>query len=542
MVSSVRVENGNHERQADLVISDVLIIDGKGLAPRHGSILVKDGVIVEVDYTNPLRSDGQRVIEGKRSVAAPGFIDTHIHSDVDLLWNRQHAATLSQGVTTHILGQDGLSYAPLSQANLALFREYLSPVNGLPPISWNWSSVAEFRERFDRKVSVNTAYLVPHGTLRFEISGMSQSLLDKNSLDSMCALLRKSLEEGGAGFSTGLSYFPGSYADTSELIALCRVLKEFDRPYVTHTRSVFSHGYVEPIAEAVNIARETGVKVHISHWRTTGETVGHVDQMMATIDAAYNEGVDITLDTYPYFYGSGPLYIGLPAWAFEGGLKDTLARLANPDLRQALITGIEENKIDVSQVMLTYLRNQPEYAGIELPDLASRRHQSIPDLICDLLLDNELDVGEHMGTKGMLENESLMRMSEADCLNILDRPYTMIGSDGIYVGRSPHERGFGTFARLIRLAREHKFPLEKLINRMSSSAARRFSLQGRGIIEAGAAADLVVFNPLTTRECSSPQYPRRGPIGISLVTVNGEIAVEEGMVTGLFAGRAVSPE
>lgn len=521
----------------DLLITDVSIIDGANQPRRSGTIAVKDGRIV--DRISETES-ATRVVDGRGLIASPGFIDTHVHSDVDLLWNRQHAATLAQGVTTHIIGQDGLSYAPLSPMNLDRFKRYIAPVNGVPAISWDWSSVAEYRSRFDRTVAVNTAYLVPHSTLRYEVAGMSDGLLDKRALDRMRGLLSEALDEGGLGLSSGLSYFPGSFADTEELVELCHVLKSHELPYVTHTRSVHTHGYVDPTDEAIDIARRTGVKLHISHHRTNAQTVGRVDEVLSKLDDAYAQGVDISLDTYPYVYGSGPLHVGLPAWAFADSLEDTMERLADPALRPALIAGIRSNIAQVGGT-LTSVPCQPELEGRELAQIAAERGQSVPDLVCDLLRDNDLDVGFHLGSAAIFEDDALNRQFERDCLEILDRPYAMVGSDGIYVGRYPHERGFGTFPRLLRFAREQNFSLEKLVNRMTAAAGDRFSLEGRGRIEPGARADIVLFDPRTVSDGSTPEWPRRGPEGISAVVVNGEIAVHDGRVTGLFAGEAVPP-
>lgn len=530
-------ENGQY---ADIAITGAAIIDGSGAPRRLGSVLVKDAEILEVGEELSAPVSASRVIDATGLVVAPGFIDTHIHSDVDLLWNRQHAATLRQGVTTHILGQDGMSYAPLSGANLVSYRKYLAAVNGMPAIQWDWTSVAEFRKCFDETVAVNTAYQVPHGTVRFEVTGMSPQPMRGGDLAAACDLVRASFEQGAVALSTGLSYFPGSFADTEELVALCEIASEFDRPYVTHLRSVFAGERFDPLDEALGIARRTGVKLHVSHYRTTPATVGRASELLAKLDDAYRDGVDVSLDTYPYLYGSGPLHIGLPPWAFEGGLAKTLQRLADGALRPALVDGIENSLADLDG-RLTHVPAAPWYEGRQLRDVASERGQSIPELACDLLLENELDVTYHLGTDRLLRDTVANAQFEHDCLEVLERPYSMVGSDGIYVGRNPHERAFGTFPRLLRIAREHDFSLEKMVQRMTLAAAERFSLPGRGILKPGAAADLVVFDPALVREGATPAEPRRGPVGIVMVLVNGEIAVDNGAVTGIFAGRALCP-
>lgn len=534
-----RTEQSNQGPGHDLVIRDVRVLDGRAGPPRSASICVDGARISEIrESTAPVH--GRQVIEGRGLVAAPGFVDAHVHSDVDLLWNRQHAASLLQGVTTHVLGQDGLSYAPLSPDNLRRYRPYLAPINGDPAISWDWSSVGDFRRRFDGSVALNTAYLVPHGTVRFEASGMHPAPLVGSQLDAMCSLVEEAFEQGAAGLSTGLSYFPGSYADTEELVALCHLARKYERPYVTHLRTVFPGDRFDPMDEALEIARRTGVSLHISHYRTTVATVGRADEVMAKLDAAHEEGIEVSFDMYPYLYGSGPLYIALPPWAFEGGLDATLDRLADPRQRPALVRGIESNVITIEGAF-THVPHHPEYVGRSLPDVAAERGCSVADLVCDLLLEEKLEVMFHQGTPEIMADRARLEQFERDVFELLDRPYAMVGSDGVFLGRVPHERGFSSFPRLLRMAREHRFPLEKLVNRCSTVAAERFGLTDRGALEPGMAADVVLFDPATVRETSTPDRPRRGPEGVPVVIVNGQVVVDEGNVTGLLAGRALAP-
>ncbi|MPZ92740.1 MAG: amidohydrolase family protein [Actinobacteria bacterium] len=526
--------SGPHE----LVIDSVEIVDGRGGPSWPGAITVRDGRISEVIRGGTDYHRGRRVLNGEGMVAAPGFIDAHQHTDVNLLVDRQHAATLSQGVTTHVIGQDGLSYAPCDRADLDSYKKYVAPINGTP-LSWDWSSVADFRRQFDGTVAVNTAYQVPHGTVRFQVSGMSNAQLVGKALHQACHLLEEAFDQGAVGFSTGLSYFPGSFAHTEEIVALCKVAERRGRPYVTHVRSVFPHGYIDPMEEAIEIARRTGVKLHISHYRTTATTVGRPDEVMAKLDEAYAQGVDITFDMYPYLYGSGPLHIGLPPWAFEDGLQKTLTRLADPRLRDALITGIRQNTVKL-EGRFTHVPSHPEYEGRALDEVAGQHGQGVADFVCDLLLEEQLDVTFHQGTPDLLDDQEKNRRFERDCLELLDRPFAMVGSDGIYLGKYPHERGYGTFPRLIRLAREHGFPISKLVNRMTNVPAQRFALADRGVIATGAAADLVVFDPAATRELATVDRPRELPEGISIVVVNGQLALDRGRPTGLMAGRALS--
>ena len=241
----------------DLLIRGGVVIDGSGSKTYPADVAISSG---RIEYVGPLEgAQADRVIEAAGVTVVPGFIDSHVHADVMLLHDPQHAAGLCQGVTTEILGQDGLSYAPLSPLNLQLCRRYLAGLNGNPPILWDWSSVAEFRSRFNGTVAVNTAYLIPHNAVRLETTGWRDVPLRGDDLRSAQDIIRRGLDEGAVGFSTGLSYFPGAYSDTDEIVALCRPVAERDSPYVVHLRTVFRAQPFDPVEEALEIGRRSGV-------------------------------------------------------------------------------------------------------------------------------------------------------------------------------------------------------------------------------------------------------------------------------------------
>ncbi len=524
----------------DVLIRGGLVVDGSGGAAFPADVGVRGTTIEAVG-----RLDGgqaARVIDARGLVVAPGLIDTHAHSDLSLLIDPQHAAKLRQGVTTEILGQDGLSYAPLSPDNLRFYRTYLAGVYGDPAIAWDWSSVAEFRARFDRTVAVNTAYLVPHGAVRLEALGMRDAPLVGDGLAKARSLVAQGLAEGAVGFSTGLSYYPGSYSDTAELVELCRTVAAAGGVYVTHIRSVFRGQPFDPVEEALEIARRSAVALHFSHFRTGPTNAGRVAELMAPIEGARSAGADVSLDTYPYPSGSSTGLYFLPPWAHEGGIDEILARLADPAQRRRIVAAMAPPPAlggSWDTVVISHLGSSKHRSlvGLSLSEAAGVRAAASPeDLLCDLLVSERLDVG----WRGAPPAPDVWATIDRDVLELLARPYYMVGSDAIMVGEMPHPRAYGCFPRLLGpLRRRYGFALEKLVNRMTAVPAERFGLKDRGLLRPGKAADVVIFDPETITDTATYDDPRSFPIGVEHVLVNGRLAVEHDTPTGVLAGRAL---
>ncbi|WP_311764893.1 N-acyl-D-amino-acid deacylase family protein [Paenibacillus agricola] len=524
-------------KTVDVLIKNGIIIDGTGKERFKGNISIKDGKIIDIMAVETL-VEAKEVIDANWKVIAPGFIDSHTHSDLMLLWDRQHSAGLHQGITTEILGQDGLSYAPLSSSNLQMYYKFLAGLNGSPDIPLDWSTVSEFRMKFDGTVAINTAYQVPHGALRLETLGMRDLPLVGKNMEAAKAILDEGLKSGAVAFSTGLSYYPCSYSDTDEMVELCKVVAENNSVYVTHIRTVFRDQQIDPVLESIEIAERSGAKLHFSHYRTNIPKAGKVQEIMKDIDKAYQRGVDITLELYPYPSGSGYAVIWLPLWCMEGGFEALMERLANPLLRSKLIKGIEQNTIPCGGYF-THLPKNSQYIGRSFWDVANERGQTVPDMLCDLLLEESLQVGYHDSSPAIFENLDQWGPFNQDCLELLSRPYYMVGSDSIPIGKNPHPRGFGTFPRLLRFCREYGFSLETMINRMTKVPADRFGLKDRGQLKVGYAGDIVIFDPEHVTDTATYQLSRSAPKGISYVLVNGEVAVREEKTTGIFAGRAL---
>ncbi|CAM5359494.1 D-aminoacylase OS=Streptomyces tendae OX=1932 GN=GUR47_15810 PE=4 SV=1 [Streptomyces tendae] len=529
----------------ELVIRDADVVDGSGADSYRADVVVDGGRIVsivkEAAAAGCQRPKARRELDAEGLVLSPGFIDMHAHSDLALLRDPDHSAKAAQGVTLEVIGQDGLSYAPVDDRTLGEVRRAIAGWNGSgDDIDFDWRSVGEYLDRLDEGIAVNAAYLIPQGTVRALAVGWDDREATGSELEHMRRLVAEGLEQGAVGMSSGLTYTPGMYAKDAELTELCRVVASYGGYYCPHHRS-YGAGALKAYEEMVELTREAGCPLHLAHATMNfGVNKGKAPELLTLLDEALAGGADITLDTYPYTPGCTTLVALLPSWASEGGPEQIMKRLADDGTAERIRHHMEELGSDGShgvpmewetiEISGTGDPALAEYVGRTVLESARLRGESPWTTVRHLLLADRLapTILQHVGHE---ENvRAIMR----------HRVHTG-GSDGILQGAKPHPRAYGTFPHYLgHYVRElGVLPLEECVAHLTSRPAARLRLADRGLVREGYRADLVLFDPATVAAGSTFAEPRVLPTGIPYVLVDGRFVMEDGRRTDVLAGRSV---
>ncbi|MFJ8730642.1 amidohydrolase family protein [Streptomyces bauhiniae] len=529
----------------ELVIRDADVIDGSGAPAYRADVVVDRGRIVslvkEAAAAGCQRPRARRELDAEGLVLSPGFIDMHAHSDLALLRDPDHSAKAAQGVTLEVLGQDGLSYAPVDDRTLEEVRRAITGWNGYgDDLDMDWRSVGEYLDRLDRGIAVNAAYLIPQGTVRALVVGWEDRPATPAELDRMRQLVAEGLEQGAVGLSSGLTYTPGMYANDAELTELCRVVASYGGYYCPHHRS-YGAGALQAYAEMVALTREAGCPLHLAHATMNfGVNEGRAPELLALLDAALDAGADLTLDTYPYTPGSTTLAALLPSWASEGGPVEILARLTDPATAERVRHHVEVTGSDGCHGVPAQWETI-EISGVTNPALAAYVGRTVKEA-AGLRGEEPWETVRHLLVEDRLGTTILQHVGHEENVRAIMRHRAHTGgSDGILQGTKPHPRAYGTFPRYLgTYVRElGVLSLEECVARLTSRPAARLRLPDRGLVREGYRADLVLFDPATVAAGSTFAEPRTLPTGIPHVLVDGRFVIEDGRRTDVLAGRSV---
>jgi N-acyl-D-amino-acid deacylase len=486
------------------------LVDGTGAPAMAGSVLVRGDRIAEVGRVQAT-ADCRR-IDCAGLTVAPGFIDLHSHSDVQVLADRREKA--DQGVTTEVVGNCGFSPYP-SGGDRKRLHDYAHPILA-GGADWGWKGAKDYLEAVaERSHLVGVVTMVGHGSLRVAVAGDRQGALSKAEMDTAEQALSDCLRDGAAGFSTGLMYAPGSSAPEEELVRLCKVVARHGKVYATHMRS-YAWQLLESIDEQIQLSRESGCRLEISHLQTVGRANWHKqEQALEKIEQARKEGVDVAFDIYPYLAGSTVLMQLLPQSALDHGVSGMVALLKDPEKRKRIAAEVRQMTAqqwtDVFITSVATTANE-SIVGKNIAQIAEARKQDPVETMLDLLIE---------------EKDAIIivsfNQSEENLRRLLTHPLCSVGSDGFYVKGRPHPRLYGTFPSLLgSVVRDKRWmSLEEAVHKITARPAERFGLKDRGRLAAGCMADITVFDSSKIAGPATYEKPEQQPTGIRMVWRGG---------------------
>jgi len=497
---------------ADILIKNGRIIDGTGNSWYHGDIAITDGKISAIGKLDTVSA--LKTIDATGLIVAPGFIDVHTHIEGDEINNPTADNFIYDGVTTVVTGNCGSS-----RVNI---KEYLGMLDSL-------------------RTSINIATLIGHNDVRRAVMGNSSRNPDQQEMKKMELLVEEAMQQGAVGFSTGLIYIPGTFSKTEEIVTLAKVTAKYNGIYVSHMRNE-GDSVIQAINEALHIGRTANLPVEISHFKVTGQqNWGRSKETIALIEKARMEGIDVTIDQYPYTASSTSLSTMIPDEILSDGNDSIQARLQTPAIRKyvvdQMLKNLKKRKLKhFSYAVVAYHRADTTLNGKSIEEInliKGRKHKAKyeAETVIELML---------RGGAGMIFHG----MHEKDINRIMRYPYNMFASDAsirIFNQGIPHPRGYGTNARILaKYVREEKvLSLEEAIRRMTSLPAQKFRLYDRGLLRPGIAADIVIFNEQKVQDLSSFERPHQYSTGFHFVVVNGALVVDAGKHTGVRSGRSL---
>ncbi|MDY4574424.1 MAG: D-aminoacylase [Intestinibacter sp.] len=533
----------------DIKIINGIIVDGSGKEAYKADLGIIGDKIEKIGDLSG--EDTKTIIDAKGQVVSPGFIDMHTHSDMSLVYDRNACSRIRSGVTTDVIGNCGIGVAPVKEENRQLLLDYLGTrIVGSMPVKLElpWSSYESYVKYMEENPpAVNVAPLLAQGPIRIYEMGFSKEEPTDKELENMVELADECMQEGPLGMTSGLVYLPGEYTTQNELVELCKKVAKYDGFYATHMRNEGDEIF-EAMDEAIDVAKKSGVRLHISHLKCLGhKNFGQTDKLFAKINKAREEGVKMSFDVYPYNAGMTSLSALLPPWMFEGGVDKMVDRLTDEKNRKQIVHDIENGLPgwqnfggslrswdDVTIVSVT--KDEDSWMeGMKLTEIAAKWDKDVYNTMFDILYKENGRV-----------QITVVLMDEKDVETILCHPDSMVGSDsmslateGLLAKTSTHPRAFGTQAKVLgEFVREKKcFSLEEGVKKLTYNIAKILKLEDRGLIKEGNFADIVIFNPDTIKDMATYKDPKQYPVGIDTVLVNGVVAFKDGEQLDVLPGR-----
>jgi len=527
----------------DIVITNGHIIDGTGSPWYSGDIGIRDGKIAAIgNLSNTPRA---RTIDAAGKVVAPGFVDMLGQSELTILVDPRLPSKIYQGITTEITGE-GESAAPLNDAIIQADRSTYAHYQITP----DWRTFREYFARLEKQgMGINLASYVGAARVRRMVLGDDDIQPNPEQLEQMKALVREGMRNGAVGLSTALEYAPAPYAKTEELIALAGEASKSGGIYATHMRNE-SDAVLSAIDEALRIGREAHIPVEIWHIKVAGkENWGRMPEVVAKINAARAEGIDVSANTYAYTAWFNTMSAFVPPWAHDGGDAKLIERLKDRAMRARIRKDMmspsqgwdnEWQEIPGPESVLVGVVQNPKLLPLEgktLADIAKIWNKDPMDALFDLLIEDNA-----------FTEVAVFGMSEPDVALALQQPWVSIDNDssgtspeGILGQEHPHPRAYGTFPRILRkyVREEKKLTLEDAIRKFSALPAQRMRLTDRGVLKAGMWADMVVFDPATVCDLATFDNPNQLSQGMEYVLVNGAPVIDQGKMTGAKPGKVL---
>jgi N-acyl-D-amino-acid deacylase len=521
----------------DIIIKNGTVVDGSGKAGYQADVAVSKNKISKIGDLKQAKAKIEIDAAGK--IVSPGFVDIHNHSDSHwrIFLDPQLPSLLYQGITTIIGGNCGASIAPLTDGRII---ESIQKWTDMKSVNVDWLSFSEFAQKMSqRKIGVNFGTLVGHGTLRRGVILDEMRRLDQNELDVVEKMLTRSIKEGALGFSLGLAYSHERLAAWDELEEFAEITKSHKKILAIHLRDEAGE-IIEALQEAIDLAKDSGVSLQISHLKVMGEKNWPLmNEIFEMIEKAREAEININFDVYPYTQTNSVLYSFLPVWAAGGGKKMLLSRLKDAGLRKKMIEEMKEvAQIHYEDAIIAMCGFSDSLANRKISEIATQQRISVEEAIVDLLIASE---GRVITLVDCLDENNVKKA--------IKHPLSIIASDGAGYGVSfkesgelVHPRSFGTFPRVLgKYVRVEKLlTLEEAVKKMTSMPAKKFGLIDRGTIEKRKIADLVVFDAEKISDKATIENPYQYSEGISEVIVNGKLAMKDGKLTGETAGEFIT--